>query len=178
MNQQQAHHVETATGDDLSNLYAVNPELEKAYSECLALVREEKFQEAIACLESMVAEHPDFATAYNDLGVLYYRLADKERSLLNYERAVSIDASNPNFRKNLADFYFVEQGRMEEAMKIYLSVLEDNPEDIDVLLVAGHICSAMNKKNSARTFYERVLDIEPWNFDAGDCLEKLETRNF
>jgi tetratricopeptide (TPR) repeat protein len=173
MNDQQPHHIETAKRDDAKHLNEARPELEKAYSECLTLLREEKFQEAIACIESILSENPDFATAYNDLGVLYYRFADKERSLLNYERAVSIDPSNPNFKKNLADFYFVEQGRMEEAMKIYLSVLEDNPEDIDVLLVAGHICSAMNKKNSARTFYERVLDIEPWNFDAGDCLEKL-----
>jgi tetratricopeptide (TPR) repeat protein len=173
MNEQQSHHIETATMDDAKKLNEAGTELEKAYGECFILLREEKFQEAIACLESIVAEHPHFATAYNDLGVLYYRLTDKERSLQNYERAVSIDPSNANFRKNLADFYFVEQGRMEEAMEIYLSVLKDDPEDIDVLLVAGHICSAMNKKNSARTFYERVLDIEPWNFEAGDCLEKL-----
>ena len=173
MNDQQSHYIETATKDDAKNLKEASPELEKAYSECLILLREEKFQETIACLESIVAVHPDFATAYNDLGVLYYRLADKKQSLQNYERAVSIDPSNPNFRKNLADFYFVEQGRMNKAMEIYLSVLKDDPEDIDVLLVAGHICSAMNKKNSARTFYERVLDIEPWNFEAGDCLEKL-----
>ena len=173
MNEQESHHIGTTTRDDAKNPNEARPELEKEYSECLTLLREEKFQEAIVCLESIVAEHPDFATVYNDLGVLYYRLADKKQSLQNYERAVSIDPSNPNFRKNLADFYFVEQGRMEKAMKIYLSVLEDNPEDIDVLLVAGHICSAMNKKKSARTFYERVLDIEPWNFEAGDCLEKL-----
>ncbi len=93
----------------------------------------------------------------------------------NYEQAVSIDSSNPNFRKNLADFYFVEQGRTEDALEIYLSILKDNPEDIEVLLVAGHMCSALKKNDSARTFYERVLDIEPWNFDASDCLEKLET---
>ena len=174
MNEQQPHHISPERKRGAKDSKDVGPDLEKAYSEFRSLLQAEKVQEAIACLESIIAKNPDFATAYNDLGVLYYRSADKERSLRNYERAVSIDPSNPNFRKNLADFYFVEQGRTEDALKIYLSVLEDNPEDIDVLLVAGHICSALKKNDSARTFYERVLDIEPWNFDAGDCLEKLE----
>jgi len=148
---------------------------EKAYKYCQQLVQDGRIDEAIKLLEKVVEQYPDFAIGHNDLGVLYYRLEKKERSLRCYERAVSIDPLNANIKKNLADFYLVEQGRMEEALKIYLSVLEDNPEDIDVLLVAGHTCSAMNRKNSARTFYERVLDIEPWNFDASDCLEKLET---
>jgi tetratricopeptide (TPR) repeat protein len=143
------------------------------YQKCHALLAQEKYDEALTCLESIVQDHPDFAVAHNDLGVLYYRLEDKERSLQCYQKAVAIEPENPNFRKNLADFYLIEQGRMEEAMEIYLAVLEQNPEDIDVLLVAGHICVAMGKQNSARTFYERVLDIEPWNFDAGDRLDQL-----
>ena len=111
---------------------------------------------------------------YNDLGVLYYQMGDKKKSVQCYAQAVSIEPENPNFRKNLADFYLVEQGRMEEALEIYLSVLKDNPEDIEVLMVAGYVCSAMGKQSSARTFYERVLDLEPWNFDANERLEQLE----
>jgi tetratricopeptide (TPR) repeat protein len=146
---------------------------EKAYLACQALVREEKIDEAIACLEDLVRVNPGHALAYNDLGVLYYRMGDKPRSVSCYEKAVSLDPGNMNSRKNLADFYLVEQGRLQDAFKIYLSVLKDNPEDIDVLLVAGHICVAMEKPGDARIFYERVLDIEPWNFDAADRLEKL-----
>ena len=89
---------------------------------------------------------PDFAIAFNDLGVLYYQRGDKERSVRYYERAVSIAPGNPSFRKNLADFYLIEQGRIEAAMEIYLSVLNDNPQDIEVLMVAGHICTVLNKK--------------------------------
>jgi tetratricopeptide (TPR) repeat protein len=149
-------------------------ETETAYRQVQVFLNEGDVAKAIACLEGLVQKRPDFALALNDLGVLYYRQADKTRSLDCYEKAVSLEPDNVNFRKNLADYYFVEQGRLEEAMQIYLSVLKDDPEDIDVLMVAGHICAAMGKSSDARTFYERVLDIEPWNYDASDRLEKLD----
>ena len=146
---------------------------EDKYAEIQLMISEARHADAMAALQQLVAEHDGFAIAHNDLGVLYYQMGDKKKSVQCYEQAVSIEPDNPNFRKNLADFYLVEQGRMEEAMEIYLSVLKDNPEDIEVLMVAGHVCSAMGKQDYARTFYERVLDLEPWNFDANERLEQL-----
>jgi len=144
------------------------------YDQCQSLIKADKVEDAIGALERIVSTYPDYALAYNDLGVLYYRTNDKERCQKAYEKAVSIEPQNATFRKNLADFYLVEQGRMQNALELYLSVLKDDPEDIDVLLAAGHICVALGKTNSAKVFYERVLDIEPWNFDASERLQKLE----
>lgn len=165
--------------NDKENSGAHLPDLiddqEMAYQQCHALLSDGKVDASIACLENIVREYPDFAVAFNDLGVLYYQRGDKERSVRYYERAVSIAPGNASFRKNLADFYLIEQGRMDAAMELYLSVLNDNPQDIDVLMVAGHICTALNKNKSARTFYERVLDLEPWNFDANERMEQLNS---
>jgi Tfp pilus assembly protein PilF len=60
-------------------------------------------------------------------------------------------------------------------MEIYVSVLKDDPEDIDSLMAVGHICTSLKEKDSARTFYERILDIEPWNFDASERIEQLNS---
>ena len=43
----------------------------------------------------------------------------------------------------------------------------------EVLMAAGHVCVAIGRNQSAKVFYERVLDIEPWNFDATEQMEKL-----
>ena len=147
---------------------------EGAYQRCQELVNRGQVDRAVAGLESLTAEHPDFALAHNDLGVLYYQQDEKARCVQCYEKAVSIEPDNANFRKNLADFYLAEQGQVEKALEIYLSVLNDNPEDIDSLMVAGHICVALGKKDSARTFYDRVLDIEPWNLEASERIEQLQ----
>jgi tetratricopeptide (TPR) repeat protein len=140
---------------------------------CKDLVSRGQVGLAITELESLAVDHPDFALAHNDLGVLYYQQGDKDRCLQSYEVAVSLDPTNTNFQKNLADFYLAEQGRVEEALRLYLSVLRADPEDIEALMVAGHICVALGKIESARVFYDRVLDVEPWNLEASEHLEKL-----
>lgn len=154
----------------------VDPEV--VHQRCQELANGGQVAKALTGLESLTAVHPDFALAYNDLGVLYYQQGDKSRCLENYEKAVSIDPDNSNFKKNLADFYLAEQGRVERALELYLSVLTDNPEDIDCLMVAGHICLSMGKADSARTFYDRVLDVEPWNLEASERLEDLQKTAF
>lgn len=153
---------------------ATSEDPEAVYQRCQELANRGQGDLAVAGLESLTTQHPDFALAYNDLGVLYYQQGNKERCLQNYEKAVSIDPENANLRKNLADFYLAEQGHVEKALEIYLSVLNDNPEDIDSLMVAGHICSVLAKTDSARAFYDRVLDVEPWNLEASERLEHLQ----
>lgn len=149
------------------------PSPEAAYAHCQKLVTQGQINEGIICLKGLTQQYPAFALAHNDLGVLYYQRGDKARCVKNYKKAVEMDPNNPTFLKNLADFYLVEEGAVEKALEIYASVLKDNPEDIDALMVAGQICSALGKADSARTFYERVLDVEPWNFDATEWLDKL-----
>ena len=146
---------------------------EETCEKCQALVAQGQFNEGIACLERLIQQHPAFALAHNDLGVLYYQQGDKARCVKNYEKAVELDPLNPIFRKNLADFYLMEEGAVEKAMKIYVSVLKDDPEDIDSLMVVGHICTTLKEEDSARTFFERILDIEPWNFEATERIDQL-----
>jgi tetratricopeptide (TPR) repeat protein len=147
---------------------------EAVYRRCQELAEQGQVAQAVAGLEALTAEHPDFALAHNDLGVLYYGQGDKGRCLQCYEKAVAMAPENANFRKNLADFYLAEQGRVEQALEIYLSVLTDNPEDVDALMVAGHLCAALGQADSARTFYDRVLDVEPWNLEASERLDQLQ----
>lgn len=146
---------------------------ETSYQRCQDLVNRGHMDQAIAGLESLASTYPDFALAHNDLGVLYYQQGDKARCLQGFEKAASLDPSNANYQKNLADFYLAEQGEVEKALEIYLAVLNDNPEDIDTLMVAGHVCAALGKTDSAKAFYDRVLDVEPWNLEASERLEQL-----
>lgn len=152
---------------------AIESRPESAYQHCQELVAQGQVNDGIACLEQLSQEHPAFALAHNDLGVLYYQQGDKARCVKNYAKAVELDPRNPIFKKNLADFYLIEEGAVEKAMKIYVSVLEDDPEDIDTLMAVGHICSVLEENDSARTFFERILDIEPWNFDAIERMDQL-----
>ena len=125
-------------------------------------------------LEQLVSVNPENSLALNDLGVLYYDHNEKSKALSCYERAFQIAPENSNIIKNLADFYLMEQERSEDAMKLYIKVLENSPEDIECLMAIAYVCTLMRKLNDAKDFYYRILEIEPWNQDAWEALEKLE----
>jgi tetratricopeptide (TPR) repeat protein len=124
-------------------------------------------------LVQLVAAHPGFAAAHNDLGVMCYQAGDKDLALRHYEQAARLEPGNGTFQKNLADFYWVEQSRTEDALKIYVRVLEDSPQDIEALTAVARVCAALGQREDARVFYERILELEPWNTDAHDALNQL-----
>jgi tetratricopeptide (TPR) repeat protein len=149
---------------------------EEQYADIQAMINAGRTDEAVSAFETLLESYPDFALAHNDLGVLYYQQGSKDRALNSYETAASLEPGNTTFQKNLADYYYVEQGRVEDAMRIYVKVLESDPEDVEILMILGHICVALHKFEDAETFYNRVLAVEPWNAEARDNLEKLSRR--
>ena len=144
------------------------------YQEIEPLISNGQTDAAIYGLEELLATYPDFALAHNDLGVLYFRQGDKTAAQLHYEHAVRYEPDNMIFQKNLADFYFVELNRIQEAMDIYVKILEVNPDDVETLLTAGHISVALQRHDDARDIYNRVLEIEPWNADARQFLDAID----
>ncbi len=149
---------------------------EEQYAAIQAMVDGGRMNQAVSALENLVASHPGFSLAHNDLGVLYYQQGEKEKALNAYGTAARLEPGNKTFQKNLADYYYVEQGRVEDAMRIYVQVLESDPEDAETLMILGHICVALHKFEDAETFYNRLLAVEPWNAEARANLEKLARR--
>ena len=150
---------------------------EEQYAGIQAMIKDGRADEAVSALETFLEFHTDFALAHNDLGVLYYQEGHKDKALGAYEAAARLEPSNSTFQKNLADFYYVEQGRVEDAMQVYVKVLENDPEDCETLLILGHICVALHKFEDAEGFYNRLLVIEPWNTEARENIGKLAKRH-
>jgi glycosyltransferase involved in cell wall biosynthesis/MoaA/NifB/PqqE/SkfB family radical SAM enzyme len=149
-----------------------NP-MEDKYHQIQQMLVKGKKKEARGALEQLLLANPDFALAHNDLGVLIFQDGDTAGALKHYESAVALQPININFIKNLADFYFVELGRVEDALKLYNKALYINPKDIETLLIIGHICVSLKKFDDAKVFYNKVLQIDPLNADARQMLDKL-----
>ena len=97
------------------------------------------FSDAIDNIEALLKNHPDHAIAHNDAGFLYYKTGDKDTALVHYEKAVQLDSGNITAKKNLADFYFIELGRLEEASNLYEGILSHHPDDEEALAALGLI---------------------------------------
>jgi GT2 family glycosyltransferase/tetratricopeptide (TPR) repeat protein len=144
------------------------------YREAKSKAAQNDVESAIALLTKIVEEHRQDAEAFNDLGVLYYELGQKEKALGCYREAVQLAPDRGTFCKNLADFYFFEQHRAEDAMRLYLSVLKKNPADVDCLVATGIVCLYLNQTEDARTFFQRVTTIDPKNQMALQGLKQVE----
>ena len=112
--------------------------------------------------------------AYNDLGVISHKLKKLENAGNYYRKAVQLAPDNITFRKNLADFIFVIEGHPEKAMVHYHEALKSSPKDTEVLMMVGSLCLSLGSEEEARNFFNLVLEIEPWNIDAGKALENLD----
>lgn len=143
------------------------------YAQAKAKASEGDLHGAIDDLGKYVTAAPDNANAHNDLGVLCFEAGDKDKALEAYEQAVQLAPHDHTYLKNLADFYLIEQSRTEEAMKLYLRVLEDNPQDIESLIAGGLVCTSLGQVEDAKMFYHRVIEIEPGNEIAQNALNGL-----
>ncbi len=144
------------------------------YEKIQALVEQGADLRACEQLEQLVASHPGYALAHNDLGVLYYKTGHKKKSLVAYQRAVELEPENMTFKKNLADFLCVEQGRIEEAMQIYIDLLTLVPDDLEILTALGQVCEQLEKPADALRFFELALNVEPWNADIRQRVDELK----
>jgi len=147
---------------------------EALYNQAQQLVEQGDADTACRQLESLVAVYPEHALAHNDLGVLYYQAGDKEKSLAAYEQAVALEPQNLIFKKNLADFMYIEMQQVEAALEIYNEILAVEPDDLETLLAMGQVCSLLGQKEDALHFINQALAVEPWNADIKQLLDDVE----
>ena len=143
------------------------------YEEVQNLMKNMGNREVIGALVMFLAEHPDYAPAHNDLGVLYFDEGKKEKSLQHYQMAAELEPENPIFQKNLADFLYAVLGQVEDALVHYAKTLSNDPNNIDTLLMLAHISVSKEKFDEAKIFYNKVLEIEPSNADARGKLGQM-----
>lgn len=150
--------------------------LNDRYLTFLSEIDHEDLAGAIQKIENFIEVYPYYGQAHNDLGILYYKNESKNKVIARYLKAVELEPDNVTFRKNLADFLYVDEGRVEEALENYVAVLRIKPDDTETLLITGHICTEIERFEDAMNFYHKVLYIEPQNLDARQNLEALEKR--
>ena len=137
------------------------------------LIAAGKRAEAVPALERLVESWPDYAPAHNDLGVLFYESGNGDKALACYEKAVTLAPENPMFRKNLADFYFVTEGRVEEALELYRKVLAQRPDDVETLIALGQLCARIERIDDSICFFRRVLELDSHNSEVRELYDKL-----
>lgn len=143
------------------------------YERIVSSIREVEPDEALRHIQNFLKIYPEFAQAHNDLAVLYYQSGNSLKALAHYEKAHKLDPNNITFRKNLADFYFVELEWADDAIHTYLDILKDNPFDVETLNALGTISVQIGRREQARQYFNRTLQLDAVNSQARQALQNL-----
>jgi len=143
------------------------------YERIASAIRDMEPDETIRQIQNFLKIYPEFAQAHNDLAVLYYQAGNGMKALAHYEKAHKLEPSNITYRKNLADFYFVELDWTDDAIQTYLDILKDNPFDVETLNALGTISSQIGRPEQARQYFTRTLQLDTVNNQARQAMQQL-----
>jgi tetratricopeptide (TPR) repeat protein len=112
---------------------------------------------AIAAYQNMLDVNPDDTWALNNLGIIYGRLRDFERSLQLYSRATAADSSSSLHRQN-AFAALVSLGRLEEAEQVREEFARRFPENPTNVFLEANLAGVRRDFGEAEAVYGRAIE--------------------
>jgi tetratricopeptide (TPR) repeat protein len=154
-----------------------NPRAKELYSQGIIAVEKENYKKAIEYFEAAVKIDPEFAFAWDNLGLSYRRLNNYDKAIYAYEKSLKIDPNGTMPLQNIAIVYQYKQ-EFKKAIKAYKKLAEvdkDNPEVYygigqiyasnlnDLEKGLDYICKAynlyVNQKSPYRTDAEKLINM-------------------
>lgn len=90
------------------------PTVDQLYDEAIALQQADKLDEAVAKLESLVVDHPDYALAHAALSVFYGKLSRHDEAVEHAQRVCELDPDD-SFSFMAMSLICQRAGRIPEA---------------------------------------------------------------
>ncbi len=133
-------------------------------------------QEAERAFQRVIEAKPGDADAFYNLGTLYLRRNDPEKSKQNLEQALKLRTNYPEAWNNLG-MVAAQQGNNEEAIKNFQHSLELRPNYGTALLNLGNLYRRQGDFTQARTFLQRAYESAPSDPEVSYSLGMLYARN-
>jgi tetratricopeptide (TPR) repeat protein len=119
-----------------------------------------------------LADDPNYATCYNQLGYLYSRLGDIDKALEYTAKYMELLPNEPNPHDSYAEMLRFA-GRYPEALEQYRTALKVDPTFYISQKELGETYSLMGEQEQARTEYEKAIHEAPSDGVKVEYLQKL-----
>ncbi|MFN6560951.1 MAG: TIGR03032 family protein [Nostoc sp. ChiSLP01] len=136
------------------------PTVEELYQQALALQKQLQFTEAIAQYEEIIAQYPQYAPAWYQLGVIMCNQGQIYQAVLAYQQALTI---NPTYAKahNSLGMVQVAEKNLEKAIACFESAILSNPNYAFAHNNLGLVWQMQGKLSAAATKFRDALQKNP-----------------
>ena len=140
----------------------LNPEDEQAMQDLVMLYQTaNRFEDVLELHLSVLARNENDAQTLMKVAQTYRRLQDLDNAFKTYERVAELDPSmRPSAVQMMANIH-TGKGEPEKAEALYVALLEDEPENVQVLAMAANMFQQSGNFESARALHDRIEKIDP-----------------
>lgn len=121
----------------------------------------EYYEDALTLYLNVIRSVNDDAELFEKAGYCYQMSGEYEKALEKYSMAAILDPKTWTLRKT--GFCLRRLGRSDEALNMYLRVLQSEPDDLNTILMAAHCSLDAGKYEEALKHYFRVEYESPGN---------------
>jgi tetratricopeptide (TPR) repeat protein len=133
---------------------------------------EDEYEASKKVTEQALAEDPNYATCYNQLGYLYSRLGDIDKALEYIAKYVTLLPNEPNPHDSYGEMLRFA-GRYPEALEQYRLALKIDPGFYISQKELGETYSLMGDEAQARKEYAKAIAQVPINSAKAEYSQKL-----
>jgi predicted TPR repeat methyltransferase len=140
-----------------------------AVARAIALLQQNKDDEAMRLLQSVLARQPNHVDALHFLGVAEHRRGRSEQGLALLDQAIASVPDHPDLHSNRGNL-LKALGRLEQAEAAYSRALDLEPLHVNALSNLGTILQEQGQLERAVELLSCAVELEPNHFEAQRSL--------
>ena len=142
-----------------------------------AYFQQNKLEIALDEFKYAVEIDPNYAQAYNGLGLVYAALGEDAKADGNFKKAIQVEPRNSESHNNYGSFLCARK-RYDESITHFLEAVKNPLYSTPYLAYANAgICSARkNDIKNAETYLTKALQIEPLTHPAATQLAEIQLK--
>ena len=145
----------------------------------IAYSKNDQLDQAVQILADLVKEHPDYAQAHLNLGILYTQQQRYREATDEFQTAMKIDPANDAARASCIKSLII-LGQLDEALPMAEEHLRRNPRDAEALYLLGAVQRQRGQYAEAEPVLSKAVALQPdyydSRYDLGFSLAKLGRR--
>jgi len=155
-----------------------DPEARKAYTAGVEQLNQENYAAAIPYFEKAVKIDPQFAFAWDNLGICYRRTGKLDEAIKAYQASLKVDPKGHTPLQNLPVVYKL-QNKADEAIAAYQDILKYYPDDPEVYygisLVYFDVKNDMENslRNMCKAYNLYIAQKSPYRTDAEKTINSI-----